>query len=118
MPKRHAARKSVVAVILAGFLLLSYNSVFAGPYKQTEEEPMADQAVKLKVIFFDVGDTLVTRAPNATSPTDRNVWIPGAKELIAQLRSKGFRLGLISNTGNLKREDFLKLVPEDFDLAQ
>jgi HAD superfamily hydrolase (TIGR01662 family) len=118
MPIRHAAGKSALALTIAVTLLLSYNSGFAVPPKPAREGTRAVHTAKLKVIFFDIGDTLVTRAPNATAPTDRNVWIPGAKELIAQLQSKGFRVGLISNTGNLKRDDFLKLVPEDFDLAQ
>jgi FMN phosphatase YigB (HAD superfamily) len=61
----------------------------------------------LKVVFFDLGETLVTQA---------KTWVPGAKNLLVQLSGKGVRLGVISNTGNLSRPDILKLLPADFDL--
>ena len=67
---------------------------------------MADSGF-LKVVFFDLGETLVTQG---------KAWVPGAKNLLAQLSGKGVRLGVISNTGDLARPDILKLLPADFDL--
>lgn len=64
------------------------------------------QKTLLKVVFFDIGKTLV----------DNKQWIPGAKEIIADLRGMKIRLGLITNTDKLKRADVLKLLPADFDL--
>lgn len=60
-----------------------------------------------KVVFFDIGDTLVSRRK----------WVPGAKQAISELRNKEIRLGIISNTGRLSREDLEKLLPEDFDFG-
>ena len=63
----------------------------------------------ITVIFFDLGDTLVT--------TPRR-WLPGAKDLLSSLRQHGFRLGVISNTRGLAtRADILKVLPTDFDPA-
>ena len=63
----------------------------------------------IKVIFFDLGETLVTKPRK---------WLPGAKVLLQSLRQKGFRLGIISNTEGLTtRAEILKLLPVDFDLA-
>lgn len=64
------------------------------------------------VIFFDLGDTLVTRRPGA----QRFVWLPGAQQTLVQLQAAGFRLGLISNTDNLTRDQLLDRLPQDFDL--
>jgi HAD superfamily hydrolase (TIGR01549 family) len=62
----------------------------------------------MKVIYFDLGDTLVT-APRR--------WLPGAKALLPSLRQKGFRLGIISNTQGLPtRQAILGKLPSDFDL--
>ena len=64
----------------------------------------------IRVIFFDLGDTLVTKSPRA--------WLPEAQALLKSLRQAGFRLGIISNTGNLAtRAAILNLLPKDFDLA-
>ena len=61
------------------------------------------------VVFFDLGDTLVT------SPRR---WLPGAQALLARLKAGGARLGIISNTTGLaSREAILKLLPADFDLS-
>lgn len=63
----------------------------------------------IAVVFFDLGDTLVT--------SDRH-WISGAKLLLHSLRQAGLQLGIISNTGGLiNRADILKLLPPDFDLS-
>ncbi len=63
----------------------------------------------IKVLFFDLGDTLVG---------GRRAWQPGAKAALAFLKSKEFRLGIISNTGNLAdRTAILNLLPADFDLT-
>ncbi|WP_298884367.1 HAD-IA family hydrolase [uncultured Bradyrhizobium sp.] len=61
------------------------------------------------VIFFDLGDTLVTTKPRA--------WLPKAKALLSSLRQSGLRLGIISNTPDLPRTEILKLLPADFDLS-
>ena len=60
----------------------------------------------IKAVFFDLGDTLVTRKK----------WVPGARQLISDLRDKGVQVGIISNTGDLLREDLQKdYLPDDFD---
>jgi len=61
----------------------------------------------IKVIFFDLGDTLVT--------ADRK-WISGAPEILHQLKEGGIRLGVISNTGTLPRAQVLEQLPQNFDL--
>jgi putative hydrolase of the HAD superfamily len=63
----------------------------------------------IQAVFFDLGDTLVTTSPKA--------WLPGAKALLADLKTKGFRIGILSNTGNLaSRMAILAVLPGDFDL--
>ncbi|BBM85972.1 hypothetical protein [Candidatus Uabimicrobium amorphum] len=56
-----------------------------------------------KVIFFDLGDTLVVSGKK---------WATGAQQILQQMKSK--RLGIISNTGNLSRSQLLELLPQDF----
>lgn len=63
--------------------------------------------MSIQVIFFDIGDTLVK---------DKQ-WMPGAKDILADLASHRMRLGLISNTGDLTREQVEALLPDDFDLG-
>ena len=61
----------------------------------------------MTVVFFDLGETLVT-APRR--------WLPGARELLRSLQHKGLRLGVISNTGDLQsRQEILDLLPPDFE---
>lgn len=63
----------------------------------------------ITVIFFDLGETLVTSARH---------WLPNAKPLLAALGQQGLRLGIISNTADLpNRQAILDLLPTDFDLA-
>ena len=65
--------------------------------------------MSVQVVFFDLGDTLVTVNPKA--------WVRNAKLLLAKLVQQGFRLGIISNTGNLPdRVAILAILPTDFDL--
>lgn len=59
---------------------------------------------KYKVIFFDLGDTLVK---------DKK-WLPDAKELLKRLSMDEIPLGIISNTGDFNREDLLSVLPADF----
>ena len=61
----------------------------------------------MRVVFFDIGDTLVGKGK----------WLPGAKEILAKLRAAKIRIGLISNTGDLSRDKLQKLLPDDFDFA-
>jgi FMN phosphatase YigB (HAD superfamily) len=62
----------------------------------------------IQAIFFDLGETLVT------SPRR---WLPGAQALLASLKQKGVRLGIISNTANLpSRQAILDILPTDFDI--
>lgn len=63
--------------------------------------------MSIKVVFFDIGDTLISK----------KAWLPGAREFIGALREKKIRIGLISNTGNLTRDELQKLLPEDFNFA-
>jgi FMN phosphatase YigB (HAD superfamily) len=63
----------------------------------------------IAVVFFDLGETLVTSGRH---------WLPHAKPLLQSLRQQGFRLGIISNTGDLaSRQAILDLLPSDFDPA-
>jgi FMN phosphatase YigB (HAD superfamily) len=63
-----------------------------------------------QIIFFDLGETLVT------SPRK---WLPGAKATLASLKAKGFRLGIISNTSGLAdRTAILNILPIDFDISR
>jgi FMN phosphatase YigB (HAD superfamily) len=63
----------------------------------------------IAVIFFDLGETLVTSARR---------WLPNAKPLLLALGQRGFKLGIISNTGDLAtRQAILDLLPIDFDPA-
>src|SRR5262245_12714253 len=64
------------------------------------------QASSIEVIFFDLGDTLVSTAERR--------WLPGAKELLGALRGRGLRRGVISNTGALNRDQLKPLLPADF----
>jgi len=67
-------------------------------------------AIPIRVIFFDLGDTLV-RSPRT--------WLPGAKALVHSLRQAGFQLGILSNTEGLTtRQAILDILPIDFDLGQ
>jgi len=70
-----------------------------------EECDPGSSGTTIDVVFFDLGDTLVRNG---------RAWVPGAKELIAELRSKDVALGVISNTGDLSRDELLELLPEDF----
>jgi len=63
----------------------------------------------ITTIFFDLGDTLVDQSKE---------WVAGAKTTLAAARSKGIRLGIISNTGNLSRNQVLDLLPADFDFSR
>ena len=76
--------------------------------------PAAGQTpAQISVIYFDLGNTLVKRVPDATRPT---VWIEGTQEALAQLQASGVRLGILSNTGNFSWEQVRdEVLPEDFD---
>ncbi|QEG24621.1 HAD family hydrolase [Mariniblastus fucicola] len=61
----------------------------------------------IEVVFFDIGDTLISKKR----------WLPGALDCVRAIKEKKIRVGLISNTGNLTRDDLQRLLPEDFDFA-
>jgi putative hydrolase of the HAD superfamily len=63
----------------------------------------------VSTVFFDLGNTLVVAA-------DRT-WVPEARETLADLRGRGLRLGVISNTGGLTRAELAPFLPADFDWA-
>ena len=48
--------------------------------------------MSIQVVFFDLGETLVT-APRT--------WLPGARALLASLKTNGLRVGIISTTPGL-----------------
>ena len=58
-------------------------------------------------IFFDLGLTLVG--------ADSTQWNEGAQALLAQLRAANIRLGVISNTGDLTRDQLTNRLPDTFD---
>ena len=66
-----------------------------------------------KVVFFDIGDTLVQEPIGG----GRGLWVHGAKEIVKELCSRNIRLGLISNTGSLTRTELLAILPADFTLS-
>ena len=71
--------------------------------------------VTITVVYFDLGNTLVKRVPDATRP---KAWIPGSREALTQLRASGVRLGILSNTGNFSWEQVqADVLPEDFDVS-
>ncbi len=61
-----------------------------------------------KVILFDIGNTLVIA---------KNGWVTGAQNVVTQLYQKGYRLGLISNTGDMTRVQLLSILPQNFNLS-
>ena len=64
-------------------------------------------ATLIQVVFFDIGNTLVVSDTTNSNST--------AKTVLADLKKKGVRLGIISNTGTLKREQLKTRLPPDFD---
>ena len=60
--------------------------------------------LQIQAVFFDIGDTLVHHGN----------WMPGAKQLIADLKGDGRNIGLISNTGDLSRQQLADRLPDDF----
>ena len=65
-------------------------------------------AAAVKVIFFDLGETLLTR---------RRELVPGAQGALAELRRRRVRLGIISNTGGMTRRAVIETLPPGFDLG-
>lgn len=59
-------------------------------------------------VFFDLGDTLVSEGE----------WRPGAQTCVAKLRDNGVRLGVLSNTGSLSRDELKQYLPGGFDFGQ
>jgi FMN phosphatase YigB (HAD superfamily) len=59
---------------------------------------------KVKLIFFDIGDTLVSNKK----------FIEGAEDVLKELHAKGIRLGLLSDTDQLTRDQVSKQLPPGF----
>lgn len=67
-----------------------------------------DLSLTLPAIFFDIGNTLVSRRE----------WLAGAHDNLRTLASVGIALGIISNTGTLTREQLKRdHLPRDFDFG-
>lgn len=80
--------------------------------EQVEMQPMGiSMAKSIKVVFFDLGDTLVI------SNDEQKEWIPGAREVLKRLSADDVRIGVISNTGPYSRKELMKYLPEDFDFG-
>ena len=60
---------------------------------------------KIKVVLFDLGDTLVDSSDK---------WVTGARATLAALAAAGLRLGIVSNTGALTRAELLAELPATF----
>jgi putative hydrolase of the HAD superfamily len=59
----------------------------------------------IKAVLFDLGDTLVDRNRH---------WLPGAESAIAALKAAGKRVGIISDTDTLTREELRAHLPSTF----
>lgn len=66
----------------------------------------AIELTRPEVIFFDLGDTLVT---------GNRQWVTGAKFILQRFNESCFRIGVISNTGQLDRTEVSSHLPTDFD---
>ena len=73
---------------------------------------MEDFMLPVKVLFLDLGDTLVKKGGGA-----RYDWVEGAKAILPQLKTHQVRMGILSNTGTLTRSELLAIMPADFDLS-
>jgi hypothetical protein len=60
------------------------------------------KSIPLSIIFFNVAGTLV-RKISASFSGVRFGWVAGAKNLFEWLQRADHSLGLISNTGDIKR---------------
>lgn len=61
--------------------------------------------MSIKVVFCDIGNTLI----------ERRKWMPGAQDFINKVKTAGLKVGLLSNTGNMTRDQLANMLPEDFD---
>lgn len=61
------------------------------------------------VAYFDLGETLVTQTRQ---------WVEGAQATLEELRRRGLRLGIISNTGQLTRDELASRLPLNFDFGR
>ena len=64
----------------------------------------------VKAVFFDLGATLVVSDPIG--------WNEGAKAALVALRALDVRVGIISNTGDMTRDQLLPMLPADFDFSR
>jgi FMN phosphatase YigB (HAD superfamily) len=78
--------------------------------------PSAGQTpATVSVVYFDLGNTLVKRVPDASRPT---IWIEGSQDALIRLQESGVRLGVLSNTGNFSWQQVQdEVLPEDFDVT-
>ncbi len=78
---------------------------------QPSDHPSGPAAAtpKIAALFFDLGETLVTGAPPS--------WVPGARALLNELKSRGVPLGVLSNTGSMDRASLASQLPSDFSFG-
>lgn len=69
-----------------------------------DNEPVSGRVYD--AVFFDIGNTLVSGKQ----------WVNGAEAALEKLSANGIAMGVISNTGDLTRDQLLDLLPKDFDL--
>lgn len=62
----------------------------------------------ISVAVFDLGRTLVQ---------DNRRWVAGAQATLSELKEHHIRLGILSNTRKLSREQVRAQLPEDFDFG-
>ncbi len=63
----------------------------------------------ISVAYFDLGETLVTQ---------NHQWVEGAQATLEELRQRGLRLGIISDTGRFTRDELASRLPLDFDFGK
>ena len=67
---------------------------------------------KLKIAFFDIGETLVRRLD-----TGQFVLVDGAFEAVKAFADRHMLTGIISNTEGITRDQLIDLLPNSFDFG-
>ncbi len=66
----------------------------------------------LSVVFLDIGNTLIRRDDDVI-----RILVQGAFDAIQGFNDRGILTGIISNTGNLSRDELVDFLPADFDFG-